>query len=267
MFENIPVVDLAVGRSSVRQRILALLMDESSGRLHLREIQRRAATSPGTASRELAKLVSAGLIHREAEGNQVYFRAATSPLATLLRSLLVAMPAPNLKPRKARVPRAQRPAAASGTVEPAPAGATSATDDAPRIVHPGSPVGNLRGGSRTLPAVASVGIASAADPAGLTIAGRFADAIRPLYGDSLKGIYLCGARAHGPASADADVETIVVLDRVEHYGAELERTSAACAAISHELNLVVSRLFVAEADWDGGPDGVPPAVRSEAVAV
>ena len=76
MFENSALVDLAVGRSSVRQRLLALLMDESCGRLHLRELQRRAATSPGTASRELAKLVAAGLIEREAEGSQVYFRAS-----------------------------------------------------------------------------------------------------------------------------------------------------------------------------------------------
>ena len=74
-------------------------MDSASGRLHLREIQRRAGTSPGTASRERAKLVAAGLVEREAEGNQVYFRASTSPFATMLRSLLVAMPDPEFKPR------------------------------------------------------------------------------------------------------------------------------------------------------------------------
>ena len=101
----------------------------------------------------------------------------------------------------------------------------------------------------------------------LEIAGRFAAAIRPVYGDSLKGVYLFGARARGGAPADADVETIVVLDSVEHYGAELERTSQICASLSHEADLVVSRIFVAAAVWDGGEAGVPPTVRSEAVAV
>ena len=105
MFENSPLVDLVVGRSTVRQRLLALLMDQSCGRLHLRELQRRAGTSPGTASRELARLVAVGLIEREAEGSQVYFRATATPFATTLRALLVSMPAPYFKPRPSRVPR------------------------------------------------------------------------------------------------------------------------------------------------------------------
>ena len=92
VFENNPVAELAVGRSTVRRRILALLIADPAARLHLREIQRRAGTSPGTASRELTKLVSAGLIEREAEGNQVYFRGSASPFATMLRSLLLTAP-------------------------------------------------------------------------------------------------------------------------------------------------------------------------------
>ena len=106
MFENIPIADLTIGRSTVRQRILALLMSESAGRLHLREIQRRAGTSPGTASRELGKLVAAGLIEREAEGAQVYFRASDSPFAAMMRSLLIITPvAADELPRPKRLPR------------------------------------------------------------------------------------------------------------------------------------------------------------------
>jgi predicted nucleotidyltransferase len=99
------------------------------------------------------------------------------------------------------------------------------------------------------------------------VAGRLAESIRSLYGDALRGTYLYGSRAAGPAPADADVEMIIVLDRVDHYGAELERTSHLCAALSHEWRLVVSRVFVSEANWNGSPDGVPPAIRAEAVAV
>jgi DNA-binding transcriptional ArsR family regulator len=258
VFENGPLIDLAVGRSTVRQRILALLMDESSGRLHLREIQRRAETSPGTASRELGKLVAAGLIEREAEGNQVYFRASVSPFATMMRSLLVARPAPELKERPPRLPAA-KPAPTGPTTAPAlqpmPTGTqlaeSTVSDEAP---PPSQEAGVFLSGATP-------------DPLGLGIASRLADSVRPLYGEALRGIYLHGARAAGPAAADAEVEIIIVLDKVERYGAELERTSQICAALAHELQLVVSRIFVAEADWNGATGGVPPLVRREAVSV
>jgi DNA-binding transcriptional ArsR family regulator len=94
VIENISAVDLVVGRSTVRRRILALLMAGPERRLHLREIQRRATTSPGTASRELGRLVAAGLVEREAEGHQVYFRTIASPYATMIRTLLGVPAAP-----------------------------------------------------------------------------------------------------------------------------------------------------------------------------
>jgi DNA-binding transcriptional ArsR family regulator len=328
MFENSPLAVLTVGRSSVRQRILALLLDDSSGRLHLREIQRRARTSPGTASRELAKLVAAGLINREAEGNQVYFRASVSPFATMLRSLLVAMPAPefgpappplpgtgrrpSVKAQSAGVTPADPSTAASPEPEAMPAPSIEAAAEATPVDLTPSPV---EGGHtpidqevkssdfpsptnagprviRPLPAlpalpalpdrpepasatpVASMvapgtraGVPVAPDPLGLRVAGRLAEAVRTVYGGRLRGVYLYGARASGPAPAEVDVETIVVLDRIDHYGVELERTSHVCAALSHELNLVISRIFVAEADWIGDSDGPPPRIRTEAVAV
>jgi len=81
-----------LGRSEIRQRILRLLVDEPVVRLHLREIARRASTSAGNAARELRRLEEAGLIVREREGSQVYFRARTeSPLYPPVRALLHAM--------------------------------------------------------------------------------------------------------------------------------------------------------------------------------
>jgi len=324
MFENSPAIDLAVGRSSVRQRILALLMDEPGCRLHLREIQRRAGTSPGTASRELAKLVAAGVIDREAEGSQVYFRASTSPLATMLRSLFAVMPTAELGSRPRRLPRT-KPAGVGGPVRPAPAPATGgavteveeataapdalpaeiadteptlssttvgrsqtsvASDATPRIVRPGlwtqewpeTQVAETADGATAettasaaaptaVETTAKTAVARAADPLGLQVAGRLAESIRSLYGESFRGIYLCGARAAGAAPADADVETIIVLDRVDHYGAELEKTSHLYASLSHEWQIVVSRVFVSEAGWNGDPTGARPPIREEAVAV
>jgi DNA-binding transcriptional ArsR family regulator len=303
MFENSPLVDLVVGRSSVRQRLLALLMDQSCGRLHLRELQRRAGTSPGTASRELARLVAAGLIEREAEGSQVYFRATTTPFATTLRSLLVSMPAPDFKPRPQRLTRLKP--AVSATVstaettpievepvalEPAQSARLALPVD-PEPVEP-EPVPLVSFEAKAIetkiiepvhaesPAIdppvsiaaaiaqaSSIVRAATADPVGMRVARQLAEPLKDMYGKALRGFYLYGARAAGPAPADADVETIIVLERVERYGEELERTSHMYAALSHDFKLVVSRVFVEEQAWDGGPDGILPQVRSVAVTV
>jgi DNA-binding transcriptional ArsR family regulator len=218
MFENTGIVNLAVGRSTVRRRILALMLTEPGTRLHLREIQRRANTSPGTASRELTKLVSAGLIEREAEGNQVYFCGSASPFATMLRSLLLT--APTLVPGSA-------------------ATATTAS------------------GSR---------LGAEADPVALEAGTTIAEQMRAIYGERLRGVYLYGQRASG-APQDSDVELLVVLDRVDRYGEELDRTSTAIASVSLDLGVIVSRVFVSEADWLGRTDGQLPRVRAEAVSL
>jgi DNA-binding transcriptional ArsR family regulator len=290
MFENRCVADILIGRSSIRQRILALLVSDPTIRLHLREIQRRAGTSPGTASRELAKLVAAGVIEREAEGAQVYFRAASSPLAALMRSLLILAPAPAQGiPQPRRVPRAKSNAQTgertSSTIEsptePATKSDSSSAERAtaaataeptqPRVFRPTDP-GAVRSAWSIVPDLRADPPARQvhiADPVGIQIARPLAESLDSLYAESgrLRGIYLYGARAAGPARDDADVETLIVLDRVDHYGADLERTSHLYSALSHELKLVVSRVFVSESDWLNGTNSSLAAVRTEAVEI
>jgi hypothetical protein len=84
--------------------------------------------------------------------------------------------------------------------------------------------------------------------AGATLAPN----LRWLYGERLRAIYLFGDRVTGRASPSSAVELLLVLDRVERYGEELERTSLACASLSLELGVVVSRVFLSESDWRGG---------------
>jgi DNA-binding transcriptional ArsR family regulator len=289
VFENNPLVELAIGRSTVRQRILALLMYGQETRLHLREIQRRVGTSPGTASRELARLVAAGLVDREAEGSQVYFRASSSPIATMMRHLLLAQAdRPAATPTRIPTARRIRPeTAATGgdeaitppTVEDAEAvqpHETAEPDEAADVAEPAETAevaepadvaepdqtaevaepADVAEPDQTANVAGPVEPAGAApDPLALVVAARFSAAIRPLYGDRLKAVFLYGARATGPAAEDADVELLVVLDHVPGYGEELERTSAICAQLSYELGLVVSRLFVAERNWTGPTRG------------
>lgn len=56
-----------------RRQLLALLFGRPDERFYLREIVRAIGTGSSTVQRELAQLVEAGLVHREAEGRQVYF--------------------------------------------------------------------------------------------------------------------------------------------------------------------------------------------------
>jgi uncharacterized protein len=276
MFENTRVADLALGRSTVRRRILALLMAEPGIRLHLREIQRRAGTSPGTASRELARLVGGGVIEREAEGNQVYFRASASPFATVLRSLLLSPPelGPDVAP-----PRTTSPAPALAPplriVEAPPAGGLPATPApvAPETLPADAIIGPrlVRSELTKVPGhapIAGIGPrSSGADRLGIEAGAAAAGRMRSLYGPRLRGVYLYGPRASEGAPPGSDVDLLVVLDRIVSYGEELELTSAICASLSLESRAVVSRIFVSEADWTGRSDGPLAQARAEAVAL
>lgn len=278
MFENTRVADLALGRSTVRRRILALLMAEPGIRLHLREIQRRAGTSPGTASRELARLVGGGVIEREAEGNQVYFRASASPFATVLRSLLLSTPetGPDVTPSTRTAATAPSPAPPLRIVAAPPAGglptapAPVALQSPPRadaIVGPRLVRSELATVLEPAPVAGTGRTNTRADRLGLEAGAAAAGRMRSLYGPRLRGVYLYGPRASEEVSADSDVDLLVVLDRIVSYGEELELTSAICASLSLECRVVVSRIFVSEADWNGRSDGPLVQARAEAVAL
>jgi predicted nucleotidyltransferase/predicted transcriptional regulator with HTH domain len=87
--ENKLDAQVLLGRSRVRQRILALLFDRPERRTHLRGISRAVGTSAGTTARELERLVDAGLVTRSTEGRQVYFQAAAdSPLFEAVRTIV-----------------------------------------------------------------------------------------------------------------------------------------------------------------------------------
>lgn len=73
-----------------RCSILALLCARPQQSFYLREIVRSARTGPGAVQRELAHLVSAGLVRRFARGNQVHFQCdEKSPIFAELRSIML----------------------------------------------------------------------------------------------------------------------------------------------------------------------------------
>jgi len=72
-----------------RRRVLSLLLLHPDRTLHVREIARLTGTTAGTLNKELARLHRAGLLEREAVGNQVRYSAdRESPVYEELSSIL-----------------------------------------------------------------------------------------------------------------------------------------------------------------------------------
>jgi predicted nucleotidyltransferase len=72
-----------------RRRVLSLLLLHPDRALHVREIARLTGTTAGTVNKELSRLHRAGLLQREAVGNQVRYSAdRESPIYEELSSIL-----------------------------------------------------------------------------------------------------------------------------------------------------------------------------------
>jgi uncharacterized protein len=70
-----------------------------------------------------------------------------------------------------------------------------------------------------------------------------------LYGERLKGVYLFGSYARGEADEESDVDVLIVLDRVDNYSAEIDRTSELIAGLSLQYGRSISCVYVPEERW------------------
>ncbi len=113
---------LAVLFPKVRAEVLRLLFADPATELHLRELTRRTGLALGTVQVELAKLVGAGLLVAERDGNRRYFRAETGHPAFGALQQLVLGEGPTRRPRST---------AASGAASTAPTANLPATPKAP----------------------------------------------------------------------------------------------------------------------------------------
>lgn len=86
-----------------------------------------------------------------------------------------------------------------------------------------------------------------------------------LYGARLKGVYLYGSHARGGADNESDVDVLVVLDQIQGYGQELNRTSSSISSLSLKYRLSISRVFVSEKDWTSRQTPFLANVREEAI--
>jgi len=70
-----------------------------------------------------------------------------------------------------------------------------------------------------------------------------------LYRDQLKGVYLYGSYARGEQDAESDVDVLIILQQVDQYGAEVDRTGRLVSTLSLKHGVSISRVLVSERDW------------------
>lgn len=88
-----------------------------------------------------------------------------------------------------------------------------------------------------------------------------------LYDERLQGIYLYESRARHMASAESDVDVLVVMDRVDSYADEVTRTGTLVSAISLELGRTISCVFLLMDHWLKGETTFVLNARRNAIPV
>jgi len=89
-----------------------------------------------------------------------------------------------------------------------------------------------------------------------------------IYGDQLKAVVLFGSYARGDAHPpDSDIDVMLVLKGEFKYGEAQKRSSEFVAALCLEHEVVISRVFVSEAEYAQSKLPLMLNVRKEGVAV
>ncbi|WP_420263841.1 nucleotidyltransferase domain-containing protein [Candidatus Magnetominusculus dajiuhuensis] len=89
--------------------------------------------------------------------------------------------------------------------------------------------------------------------------------LEELYGERLMGVYLFGSHARGDNGLESDVDVLIVLDALENYAHEVDRTGYLISRLSLEYGVSVSRVFIPHNDWLHGDTPFIANVRTEAV--
>jgi uncharacterized protein len=85
-----------------------------------------------------------------------------------------------------------------------------------------------------------------------SVLGELRRSLEDVYGARLRGLYLYGSYARGDARPGSDVDVLVVLDTVDSYSDEIQRTSQGRAEVALLHDVSVSLVYVSEDAWIRG---------------
>ena len=103
-------------------------------------------------------------------------------------------------------------------------------------------------------------------PEALGITSELGIELQTLYGSRLRGVYLFGSCARGESEDGSELDVLIVLDRLDNYGPEVDFTGEVNARLSLKHEVSISRVFVAESEWKNGNSWFLQNVRREAVS-
>jgi uncharacterized protein len=97
------------------------------------------------------------------------------------------------------------------------------------------------------------------------ILGNLKQELAELYGDRLRQLTLFGSQARGDAESGSDIDVLVVLRSTVSPGEEIKRTGKLVANLSLHYEVVISCLFMGEAQYQTRNGSLLRNIRKEGV--
>jgi len=91
------------------------------------------------------------------------------------------------------------------------------------------------------------------------------EALRQIYQENLRGLYLYGSYAYGEDDPESDLDVAIVLKDFDDYWEEVQRTSDIISELSLKHGVSISPVRIHEADWVGEDSPFLNNVRKECI--
>jgi predicted nucleotidyltransferase len=100
-----------------------------------------------------------------------------------------------------------------------------------------------------------------------SVLGTLRQRLDRVLGPQLAQVVLYGSQARGEARSDSDVDVLVVVKGNVNYPELMERTSEIVADVSLQYDVVVSRAFASQAQYEDAQNPFFVNVRREGIAI
>ena len=79
--------------------------------------------------------------------------------------------------------------------------------------------------------------------------GELKQVLQKIYGGRFRGLYLFGSHARGEAVDESDVDVAIVIDDIDTYWNEIERTSHLVAELALKYGVSLAPVMLREREW------------------